>query len=165
MGQISEEAVKKLTYEDIKPGVCQYLSKEVKRYRNPNGSWHRVYEGENYYNIKALGGMITCKEWAEIALRVVEAAGDLPLLDAITEHVEKLGWNFAPWGGVTRYALECLISKAWEAWEERGEFQFNRNGLCLPLSNNFSIPDNMPEMQINWDELSKRPQKRVRGLS
>lgn len=114
--------ISNLTYEDIKPGTCHYITKEVGKVQNPNGSWKRITKGEDFFNIKALGGMIPIKQWAQVAIRVIEAAGDRNLLDAIIEHVRCYGWDFKAWGGIETYAAECLIIGAHKAWEERGEF-------------------------------------------
>ncbi|MGP1348497.1 MAG: hypothetical protein ACTTK0_02495 [Stomatobaculum sp.] len=110
----------KLTYDDIKPSVRWYISHEVNKEQNPNGSWRRIYKGEDHFKTKV--GLIPLSRWTEIAKEVVEAAGDGALLSAIIEHVSGYGWNFKAWGGVETYALECLIGGAYKAWEERGEF-------------------------------------------
>lgn len=114
--------ISKLTYEDIKPGIRHFIVKEVGKVQNPNGSWKRITKGEEHFDIKALGGKIPVKQWTQIAIRVIEAAGDRNLLDAIIEHVRGYGWDFKAWGGIETYAAECLLIKAHKAWEDRGEF-------------------------------------------
>lgn len=114
--------IRGLTYEDIKPGTRYYIAKEVGKVQNPNGSWKRIIKDEEYFDIKALGGKITVKQWTQIAIRIIEAAGDRNLLDAIIEHVRGYGWDFKAWGGIETYAAECLLIGAHKAWEDRGEF-------------------------------------------
>lgn len=109
-----------LTYEDITPGTCWYISTEVRKEQNPDGSWKRFYKGEDYYDTKI--GRLPVNKWAEIAKEVVMAAGDGALLSAITNYVRGYGWDFKPWGGVEAYALDCLLTGAYKAWAERGEF-------------------------------------------
>lgn len=114
--------ISKLTYEDINPGIHHYIVEEVGKIQNPNGSWTRITKGEDHFDIKALGGMIPVKQWAQIAIRVIEAAGDRNLFDSIVEHVRCYGWNFKAQGGIETYAAECLLTEAHKVWEIRGEF-------------------------------------------
>lgn len=79
----------KLTYDDIKPSVRWYISHEVNKEQNPNGSWRRIYKGEDHFKTKV--GLIPLSRWTEIAKEVVEAAGDGALLSAIIEHVSGYG--------------------------------------------------------------------------
>lgn len=109
-----------LTYEDIKPGVRHYVSHVVSQVQNPNGSWRKIYAGEDHFKTKI--GLLPLHEWAPIARKVIEAAGDGILLDAIIEHVKGYGWDFKAWGGAETYAMECLVNGAYKTWEERGEF-------------------------------------------
>ena len=95
-----------LTYEDIKPGVRHYVSHVVSQVQNPNGSWRKIYAGEDHFKTKI--GLLPLHEWAPIARKVIEAAGDGILLDAIIEHVKGYGWDFKAWGGAE--------TTPWSAW-------------------------------------------------
>ena len=121
MVDINKIDINGLTYDDIRPGVCWYISKLAHKEKLPNGSWHRIYRGEDHFKTKI--GLLPLPKWAEIARKVIEAAGDGFLLDAIIEHVKGYGWDFKPWGGVESYAMECLINGAYKVWAERGEFE------------------------------------------
>lgn len=110
----------KLTYDDIRPGVRHYVSHVIHKEQRPNGTWRKIYAGEDHFETKI--GLLPLSKWTPIARKVIEAAGDGFLLDAIIEHVKGYGWDFRIWGGVEAYAAECLLSGAYKAWEERGEF-------------------------------------------
>lgn len=107
------------SYSEIKPSVRHFRSREVSKTRNPNGSWHRVYRGEEYYETKI--GMLRMDEWEKIAFEVVEENGDLPLLEAIMEHVRDR-CRFIKKKDLKVYALDCLLNESYKAWEKRGEF-------------------------------------------
>jgi hypothetical protein len=109
-----------MTYDDIRPGVRYYIPYIASQTQNPNGTWSKSYAGEEHFKTNI--GMLPVREWTPIARKVIEAAGDGILLDAIIEHVKGYGWDFKAYGGVETYAMECFLSGAYKAWEERGEF-------------------------------------------
>ena len=109
----------RLTYDDIMPGVMQFRAHEISKTRNPNGTWHREYAGEDYFETPQ--GKMSVKGWTEFAQKVVEENGDLPLLEAIETHV-RIHCPFVKEKDLQSYSLQCLVEGAYKAWQERGEF-------------------------------------------
>lgn len=110
-----------LSYEDIIPGTTYYRSKEIRREKNPNGTWKRIMKGEEYFETK-MGEMLE-DEWEKLADQTVREHGDTPLLEAIEDHVR----DYCKWlrpDEVHLYSLRCLVRKIYLAWAERGEFDF-----------------------------------------
>ena len=71
---------------------------------------------------KISGRQVPVEEWYGRVEKRAEENGDLPLLDRIISHVR----DHCIWLKGERerknHALECLVSGAWRAWEDRGEF-------------------------------------------
>ena len=110
-----------LTYKDIDPGVRNGHAVETGKVKNPNGTWSRITRYEEYY--KTRWGNLTLDEWTDLAVRVIEAAGDGMLYDAIIEHIKQRPWNKNAKENAIRHDAACsLIWGSWKAWEERGEF-------------------------------------------
>ncbi len=116
-----EQDNKDLTYEDIKPGVRSFRTEEISKVEVGNGRFHRECRGYNMIETPTLGE-IEITKWTQIALEVIKRNGDEKLLDAIIEHVSK----HCPWIKNEKekltYAVQCLLCKAYEKWDERKEF-------------------------------------------
>lgn len=102
-------------YEDLRPGLHHFRTKEVGKTRNPNGTYSRQMIGENFIETKR--GLIREDEWTELAFQAVKESDDLPLLRAVEEHVKK----HCLWlkkGEIRQYALECVLGGAYKAWDD-----------------------------------------------
>ncbi len=108
-----------IRYQDIKPGLSIYCSREVKKTRNPNGTWHREYAGEIWYQMG--DGKIKRKDWILLAEQAVRDNKDSLLLKAIEAYVyEHCIWLRKE--DVRCYSLRCLVDGAYKAWEKKGWF-------------------------------------------
>ena len=106
-----------MAYEEIRPGIHHFRAREIGKTRNPNGTYSRITVGETYIETKR--GLIREDEWAKIAYQMVVDNGDMPLLDAIENHVrEHCVWLKEK--EIRPYALECLTSEAYKAWKNFG---------------------------------------------
>ena len=120
-----EYNIAELSYEDIRPGILNFRAVEVSRTPLGGNRYHREYKGENYFVIPALG-TITDKDWLAIALKVIEAHGDMLLLDVIKNHVRDYAWmRKEKEEKILFSSAECLVDGAWRYWKERGEFEFD----------------------------------------
>lgn len=119
--KLRELDINSLTYDDIRSRIDHFASREVRRTRNPNGTYHREYEGYYYYETNI--GRIDEDDYDKIALAVIHKNDDDNLLKAIKDHVKELAFMKGKSDGyIQHYAISCLLDKAYEAWALRGEF-------------------------------------------
>ena len=112
-----------MTYEDIRPGVRNFRSREVSKTRIGGGRYHREYKGEDYLPTPI--GEFTEAEWTKLALKLIHENGDDDLFQAILNHVCELPWMKRQKElSKKQYAAECLITGRWKAWIERGVFSY-----------------------------------------
>ena len=91
-----------LTYEDIKPGVRHYVSHVVSQVQNPNGSWRKIYAGEDHFKTKI--GLLPLHEWAPIARQ--QATGSCSTRSSSTSRAT---------AGTSKHG-EALRPTPWSAW-------------------------------------------------
>jgi len=81
---------------------------------NRNGSRKAVTTYVHYARTAGLGE-ITVDEWYSLMAQAIEAEGKQELLEKIKAHCRKLAWLNDD-REVTEYALKCLSSGAYRAW-------------------------------------------------
>ena len=114
-----EHCISELSYDDIRPGILNFRAVEVSRTPLGGNRYHREYKGENYFVIPALG-TITDKDWLTIALKVIEAHGDMELLEAIKKRVRRLAWmRNEKEENILLYSTERLVNGTWKHWGKK----------------------------------------------
>lgn len=79
----------------------------------------RVYEFKIFYKTDA--GEFEPEQWRERALREIESEGQTELLNKITAHVRTHCAWLCRETEIIDYAMDCLCSGAYQAWEDFGE--------------------------------------------
>lgn len=89
-------------------------------YDNRKGKVRRISETEQGFAIRE--GNITKAEWRRRAEKIIHENGLDGLLEEIKEHCRKYcAWlKRMPESELELYAMQCLASKAYEAWTEFG---------------------------------------------
>lgn len=98
-------------------GSREYRNKPTGSYTtNRNGKRVPVLKGTEY--VRTVGaGVMPLAEWYLRMQTAVKEEGLEDLLQKIIEHCRKLAWLKTE-QQLTEYALECLESKAYYAWED-----------------------------------------------
>ena len=81
---------------------------------NRNGSRKAITEYVHFAKTVGLGEM-TMDEWHDLMVQAVQAEGKQELLEKIKAHCRKLAW-LKDDKEITEYALKCLSSGAYRAW-------------------------------------------------
>lgn len=85
-------------YEITRQGTRRTVAKFVERYETPTG-------------------VFLPKEWKKKALEVIEAEGEMKLLENITKYCrEHCAWLHEE-EKIKEYAMECLCSRAYRYWK------------------------------------------------
>ena len=113
-----------MTYEDIYPGVRNFIVKEISKTPIGNGRYHREYSGMDYLPTPKFG-LLSEDEWLRFAMQAIEENEDLDLFQAILNHVSNLAFmKRAKERDRRLYAAECLVHGSWKVWAKRGDFQW-----------------------------------------
>ena len=108
-----------LTYEDIRIHFDVYSSVEIGKTRNPNGTYHR--ETKLVCSYKTNIGEIPENEYDDIALKVIDKNNERWIFDRVYAHVKTFPFLKTEQEQF-HYAIEVTVSKAYEAWIEKGDF-------------------------------------------
>lgn len=107
--------------EDLKVKYEVMVTTEIKEtYDNRTGKVRRISETEQGFAIRE--GSITKTEWRRRAEEAIHENGMDSLLEEIKEHCRKYcAWfKREPESELELYAMQCLASRAFEAWTEFG---------------------------------------------
>lgn len=78
--------------------------------------------------VKTAVGELAKENWANMFEAAINREKMFVLYKAVLQHVSELAWlKEAPLSERRTYALECIDTKAYLAWEKRGEFTIPEN--------------------------------------
>lgn len=87
----------------------------------------RMVEKTKYQEFyKTSIGTFLPQKWHAMAMAAVEAAGEIPLLEAVKDHCRKNCAWLRTEDEIEEYALDCMTHKAYLHWED---FQTEEKGI------------------------------------
>ena len=113
-----------LSYDDLLPGIQCYRPVEVGKTRNPNGTYSRDYKMHGWYKTKI--GDIKESDYHKIGLEVIKNHNEEWIYERVLARVKTFPFLNSEEEQI-QWAVDCTISKAYEAWIERGEFALESN--------------------------------------
>lgn len=103
-------------------GAQEFRMVPIKQYMDHKGKRRTEYEARTYIPTQGHGDLEE-KDWTERAWAAVNAEGMEDLYKAIRKHMEGHVFWLHKEEEKKRYALKCLIGKAYEYWEDFTEYE------------------------------------------
>ena len=116
--------ISSLSYDDLLPGIQCYRPVQIRKTRNPNGTYSRDYKLHGWYKTKI--GDIKESDYHKIGLEVIRNHNEEWIYERVLARVKIFPFLSSEEEQI-QWAVECTLSKAYEAWIEKGEFTLESN--------------------------------------